>query len=77
MDKITEANFFAAASAPDAKTERGRHCEAWYFGGMKRLLAADKNTASDYFRKWLTTEELTFNEYGLAQAELKMLTAAD
>jgi hypothetical protein len=40
---------------------------------MKRLLAGDRKTAGDYFNKCLGTQEGNFDEYILAQAELKSL----
>jgi len=41
---------------------------------MKRLLAGDKKTAGDYFRKSFATEAFDARQYGAAQAELKTLT---
>jgi hypothetical protein len=40
---------------------------------MKRLLAGDKKIAADYFSNCVATEEKAFDEYMLAQAELKRL----
>lgn len=54
-----------------------QHCEAWYYAGMKRLLAGDKKTAADYLNKCLGTREKNFDEYILAQAELKSLGATN
>jgi lipoprotein NlpI len=73
LDKVTEADFFAVASSPETETDRGQHCEGWYYAGMKRLLAGDKKTGGDYFRKCIATEEFGFTEYLLAQVELKTL----
>lgn len=73
LDKVSEAEFFAAASSPNAEEERGRRCEAWYYAGMKRLLAGDKITAADYFHKCLATERRDFVEYGAAKAELRAI----
>src|SRR5262249_37503489 len=73
LDKISEADFFAAAASPDAKKERSQRCEAWFYAGMKRLLNVDKTTAADYFRKCLATEEKDFTEYQFAKAELHAL----
>jgi hypothetical protein len=40
---------------------------------MKRVLAGDKKTGGDYFRKCIATDEFGVTEYLLAQAELKAL----
>lgn len=73
LGKTGESDFLATASSPDAKTNRDRHCEAWYYAGMKRLLTGDKKIAADYFGKCLATEATTLFEYTCAKAELKTL----
>jgi len=73
LNKIVEADFVAAANSLDTEKDRGQHCEAWYYSGMKRLLAGDKKTAANYFRKCLATRESNFDEYIFAQAELKRI----
>jgi len=73
LGRINEADYLAAAASPDAKTDRGQHCEAWYFAGMKRLLMGDKKGAIDAFHKCLATGENDYCEYILAQAELQVL----
>jgi lipoprotein NlpI len=74
LGNVSEADLFAAAKSSDAKKERGLFCEAWFFAGMKRLLAGDKATAADYFRKCIATGQTDFVEYQLAQSELEALT---
>jgi hypothetical protein len=44
---------------------------------MKRLLAGDKKTTAVYFDKCLGMREKNFDEYILAQAELKSLGTAN
>jgi lipoprotein NlpI len=73
LGKIGEPDLFGAASS-SAPGKRRRLCDAWYFSGMKHLLAADKKGAANYFIKCLATHTLT-SEYLLAQAELKTLSA--
>jgi tetratricopeptide (TPR) repeat protein len=73
LDQITESDFLADATSSDVEKDRAQHCEAWYYAGMKRLLARDKKTAANYFNKCLGTREKNFDEYILAQAELKSL----
>jgi len=77
LDKVTEADFFAAAGSPDTERDHGQHCEAWYFVGMKQLLGGDKKRAGDCFGKCLATGMFGYTEYALAQAELKKLTTTN
>ncbi len=76
LGRVTEADYLAAAASPDAKTDQGRHCEAWYFSGMKRLLMADKKGAVDAFHQCLATRQKDYCEYILAEAELQALEPA-
>jgi lipoprotein NlpI len=71
LGKLSETELLAAAGSPDAKTDRGQHCEAWFYAGMKKLFSGDKKTAADYFHKCLATEQKDFIEFQLAQSELK------
>ncbi len=73
LGKISEQEFLAGVSSSDAKRQSARRCEAYFFAGMKRLVQADKTNAADYFRKCVATNEKTYKEYALAQAELKVL----
>jgi tetratricopeptide (TPR) repeat protein len=76
LGRINEDDFLAAASSTDGQKDQSQHCEAWYFAGMKRLLAGDRKTAIDYFHKCLATGETDYCEYILAQAELQALEPA-
>jgi len=73
LGQIGKTEFVAGAVSSDVEMDRASHCEAWYYAGMKHLLAGDKKTAADCFDKRLGTQESTFDEYMLAQAELKSL----
>src|SRR5208282_5267893 len=73
LDKIGETDFFAAAGSSDRETDRGQHCEASYYAGMKRLLGGDKTTAAEYLRKCLATQETNFDEYIFAHAEIQRI----
>jgi lipoprotein NlpI len=73
IGKLTEDDFIASANAAEPWINEEHHCEAWYYTGMKRLLAGDKKTASDYFTRCLATNRTRFVEYVLARAELKSL----
>ena len=37
LDRLSEANFLAAAASSDANTDRDQHCEAWYYAVMARV----------------------------------------
>jgi lipoprotein NlpI len=73
LEKLRGNDFFAAAVSPNARKDRGQRCEAWFYVGMKRLLAGDKDAAAVCFRKSLATEAWDWTEYHFAQAELKAL----
>jgi tetratricopeptide (TPR) repeat protein len=77
LDKISEADLFAAAASTDPKKERTQHCEAWYYSGMKYLLAGDKKTAADYFAKCSATQDPYSDAYTLAESELKAVHAQE
>jgi len=77
LNQIGEAEYLASASSPNPTMNQNQYCEAWYYAGMIRLLANDKATATDYFRKCLATGKSDFFEYWLAQAELKALTSSN
>jgi tetratricopeptide (TPR) repeat protein len=79
LGHTTEADLFANISSPDPAQEAAQNCKAWYFAGMKRLLAGDVTTATDYFHKCLSTEKKDFCEYTFARLELQTLaqTAAN
>jgi len=70
LGTVAEADLFAAAASPNAQKDSYQHCQAWFFAGMKKLLGGDKETAADYFRKCLATNQNTYIEYRLAKAEL-------
>jgi hypothetical protein len=55
----------------------GQHGEVWYYAGMKRLLAGDKETAADDFNRSLTAKQIRYSEYRLAEAELEALGLAN
>jgi lipoprotein NlpI len=73
MGQISEADLLAEAKSSDAEKDKGRHCEFWYYAGMKQLFAGDKKSAADDFRKSVATQEKRFGEYWSAKSELKAL----
>jgi tetratricopeptide (TPR) repeat protein len=75
LGRKAESEFLTTADSPDAQKSREQHCQAWYYAGMKQLLAGDKSLAADQFNKCLATDVTYFDEYMCAKAELKALTA--
>jgi tetratricopeptide (TPR) repeat protein len=76
LGRVDETNYLAGAASPDAKTDQGQHCEAWYFAGMKRLLMGDKKGAIDAFNSCVATNQKTYCEYILSKGELQVLAPA-
>lgn len=68
-DEIDAAALIAAARSPDADTESGRLCEAYYYLGARAAMAADRKTAIDYFTKAVETGKTNFLEHLLAEKE--------
>jgi len=74
LDKLSETDFLSIAqSGAKPATRRDQTCDAWYYAGIKRLLAGDKSTAIDDLRKCLATKDQTEDEYQCAEAELQAL----
>jgi tetratricopeptide (TPR) repeat protein len=73
LDRTTEADLLTAANSTTPKIDSGQHCEVWYFIGMKRLLAGDRVSAVDDFRKCMATGQKDYCEYILANAEMQIL----
>ena len=53
LDRVTEADLFAAAKSPDREKASGHYCEAWFYAGMKKLLGKHYAGAAEYFKKCL------------------------
>jgi tetratricopeptide (TPR) repeat protein len=73
LGEIDEGRFFASPPLADKNRGPGRLCEAWYYVGVKRLLAGNKAGAADAFHSSVATRRTDFFEYTLAQGELNML----
>jgi lipoprotein NlpI len=72
---LDEQEFFSQATTrarrpTDISTQL---CEAYYYIGMKHLLAGDKTTARENFQKCLDKKEDNESEYRSARAELNAL----
>jgi len=73
LARVSDADLFAAAKSTGPKEESVHLCHAWYYVGMKKLLAGDKATAVGDFQKCLATEERNHMVYHFAQSELQAL----
>jgi len=73
LGELDEATLLKAAAKSEKTNHRGQRCEAWYFAGMQRLAAGQKEEAAKCFHNSLATDAATFNEYKMAAAELQAL----
>lgn len=73
LGHMREDDLIANAASPDPTLEPSQYCKAWYFAGMKRLLAGDKKTAVTYFQKCVATDQKDYCEHIFARAELEGL----
>src|SRR5438034_418261 len=73
LGNLSEVELFTAAASPDANTDRGQHCEAWFYAGMKNVLGDDKWAAVQFFKKCLATGQKNAVEYHFAKEELNAL----
>jgi tetratricopeptide (TPR) repeat protein len=77
VNLCSESDLITFVQKVDGKNGGGKHPtegEAWYFVGMKYLLAEEQTKAVESFQKILTLKGTTFNTRTLARAELKMLS---
>jgi lipoprotein NlpI len=73
LGHIREDDLIANAASPDLSREPAQYCKAWYFAGMKRLLAGDRKTAISYFQKCVATNQKDYCEHLFARTELATL----
>jgi HEAT repeat protein len=73
--QLSEGDLLKAADNPNERTRREQLCEAWFYAGMKRLIAGETTAAAGDFQKCLGTGVTNFQEYASAGAELKSLPA--
>jgi lipoprotein NlpI len=73
VGQISEEELFTRAKATSPKKVASQLCEAWYYAGEKKRLAGDNESAAQYFRKCLETDQKDFIEYAFARAELMAL----
>jgi len=76
IGKVSESDLMAAAASPEIAAGNRTEdllCEGWYYAGMKKLLAGDKEAAIERFRKCVAVGRRTWTEYNFALSELKAL----
>jgi Flp pilus assembly protein TadD len=71
LGSIPEKELFTAAGSPEAEPQHW--CEIWFYRGMKRLFADDREGAKEDLKKCVDTNVRMASEYLFAQAELKTL----
>jgi lipoprotein NlpI len=73
LGQISESDLIKASASSIPVKDQGQRCEAWYFIGMRKLEAGDKDGAADALRKCVDTQKTDYCEYILAQEALKKL----
>ena len=61
--QLSEQDLLTSATSTDSETNRIRHCQAWCYAGLRRLIDGDKISAIDYFEKSIDTSQDTLMEY--------------
>jgi len=72
---LVETNFLTQAveTAKRPTDQNGQQCEAFYYAGMKRLLAGDKSGAMELLGKCVASGEDNYGEYTSAVVQLREL----
>lgn len=76
LGEMTEDELFALAADGTPQHVRESQCEAYYYAGMRRLLAGDQAGATRWFEKSVSTRVIEFKEFTWARAELARLAGA-
>src|SRR5262249_17964929 len=70
---LTEKALLKSAEEGQATRVNEKKCEAYFYAGMKNLLAGRKTVAANYFQSSIDTAQKNFTEYQSSKAELKRL----
>lgn len=74
LGNIPEHDILIAANASSSPwINADRLCNAWFFIGIKKVVAGDNDAAADDFRKCIATKSKGWSAYTFAQTELKAL----
>jgi lipoprotein NlpI len=71
--ELSESDFLKRAADSDKEQDAVQHCEAFFYAGMKRLIAGDQRPARDDLQKCLATEVKDSLEYQSAAVKLRRL----
>jgi tetratricopeptide (TPR) repeat protein len=74
LGQTSEDDFLKSAASADAKEDALQHAQAWYYAGMKQLLAGNKAAAAEDFKKSLAINARDERTAFLDQAELKAVS---
>lgn len=69
--KTTEVDFLADAVSTDPRVDLSQHCQAYFYAGIARREGGDLDGARQLFEKCVATHQEDYNEYLLANAELR------
>jgi lipoprotein NlpI len=73
--KSTEQDVINAADNKDENLKNAQLCEAFYFCGEKRTIAADAGGAAQYYQQAIATKQTHLSAYRGAQFALKQFPA--
>jgi len=73
LGQIGENDLIRASASAIPVKDQGQRCEVWYFIGMRKLEAGDKDAAIAALQKCVATQKVDYCEYILAQEALKGL----
>lgn len=73
LGQMKEEDLFKAALTPGEEEVSEQTCEAWYYSGMKLLLAGEKEEAIAHFQKCVAQQKIFFLEYLLSEGKLRNL----
>jgi lipoprotein NlpI len=76
LGEITQADLFAAAAAAEPEKKGVQHCDAYFYGGMRKLLTGSKEQAEDLFRSAANDCPRNIVESQEANIQLKKLRAS-
>ena len=74
IDNLNEQAVLAEArKGKDGKEVKERLCEAYYYLGVKRLVAGNRKGAAEYFTLSIETNVKSFREYNASKAMLALM----
>ena len=71
LGKVPQDDLLGQANSTDARRNRHLHCEAWFYVGLKALIAGDKAGATADFQNCVSNGQIHLAEHEFANAKLK------